>query len=591
MLLGGHSAFSDKSGSLSLTSSIDASVLSPRSRLHNPDFSSKILECPASHTQDSKTDLESSKGLESRFKNTESKINLESRFTKSHTDSQSNQILESSHIESKAISESQVDSESAKNLESRFKNIDSNLESNATESEIITESNPIDLESKKLIESTTLQNPNKALPDSNNGCDSTNRAESKTLDSAIFAEQKSDSNMSHEVHTDTRPLRGAQSLEQGGSSALRNDCARSGESEALPLIAEKKKRRFILFGALASGEGINPFSFCDTQDSKKLENIREKEILRNEEIQNLDLQSNKILESNPIESKTDSESRFFIFLESLILRIFPRFSTSLVLCERGEGLKLRSRSLPPLNLSPHPDDAFKGCSARDNVTGKPCAESKVDSESKKSFESSFIKFQRDSESTKNLDSRFKDLALSLESNPLDSADSTTPTECLESTMTECLESSTSGFLLSVFEIGSNILEHNFYHHKLSHSSKHRYWRDKHALRRHKIICKIAPKQVAFVFRPKYLRSFQKARNYTNGRGMLLVFRFSKVSLARISHKVCLRVSYGADRGDFKDSLARWHTSTKNHRQSEDIRHIFRLQTRARVLYPGFYQQR
>ena len=46
--LGKHSALSDKLGSLSLTSSIDAPVLSPRSRLHNPDFSSQILECPAS---------------------------------------------------------------------------------------------------------------------------------------------------------------------------------------------------------------------------------------------------------------------------------------------------------------------------------------------------------------------------------------------------------------------------------------------------------------------------------------------------------------------------------------------------------------
>ena len=206
------------------------------------------------------------------------------------------------------------------------------------------------------------------------------------------------------------------------------------------------------------------------------------------------------------------------------------------------------------------------------------------------------------ESHESLESRFKDLDLNIESKTITESTSHNLSKALpdsnnvrdSASLAESNADTTpdlDGFAISIFEIGSNILEHNFYHYKLSESSKHRYWCDKYALRKHKIICKIAPKQVAFVFRPKYLRSFQKARNYTNGRGMLLVFRFSKVSLARISHKVCLRVSYGADRGDFKDSLARWHTSTKNHRQSEDIRHIFRLQTRARVLYPGFYQQR
>ena len=166
---------------------------------------------------------------------------------------------------------------------------------------------------------------------------------------------------------------------------------------------------------------------------------------------------------------------------------------------------------------------------------------------------------------------------------LDSLDFTMPMVALDSIL--------SGFLLSVFEIGSNILEHNFYHHKLDKSSKHRYWRDKHALRRHKIICKIVPRQVAFVFKPKYTHSFRKERNYANGRGMVLVFRFSKVSLARIPSKVCLKVSYGADRGDFKDSLARWHRSTQSHRKSQDLYHLFGFQTRARVLHTSFQKQR
>ncbi|WP_394908397.1 hypothetical protein [uncultured Helicobacter sp.] len=47
-----------------------------RSSLHlvldNPKNSSQILECPASHTRDSRADSESKKNLDSRFKITES---------------------------------------------------------------------------------------------------------------------------------------------------------------------------------------------------------------------------------------------------------------------------------------------------------------------------------------------------------------------------------------------------------------------------------------------------------------------------------------------------------------------------------------
>ena len=56
----------------------------------------------------------------------------------------------------------------------------------------------------------------KALPNTNNSaCASTSRAESKdskALDSAIFAEQKSNKMCSTQVHTDTRPCRVWQSV-------------------------------------------------------------------------------------------------------------------------------------------------------------------------------------------------------------------------------------------------------------------------------------------------------------------------------------------------------------------------------------------
>ena len=45
--------------------------------------------------------------------------------------------------------------------------------------------------SKVISQTTTLKNPSETLADSNNGCESTNLRESKTLDSVIFAEQQS----------------------------------------------------------------------------------------------------------------------------------------------------------------------------------------------------------------------------------------------------------------------------------------------------------------------------------------------------------------------------------------------------------------
>ena len=126
----------------------------------------------------------------------------------------------------------------------------------------------------------------KALLNINNSaCASTSRAESKDLDSAIFAEQKSNQYIGAIAPTDTRPLRGAQSLEKGGSSALRNDCARSGKSEALPdcrkdptgckRSAAKTVALYSFRGFSERGGDNTPFSFAQTSDSVNLNNIRE----------------------------------------------------------------------------------------------------------------------------------------------------------------------------------------------------------------------------------------------------------------------------------------------------------------------------
>ena len=235
-----NSAFGDKSGNLRS----DFQSLTPskllQSLLDNPLFSSKILEC-----QEGKPSAECKE-------NTESKKNLDSRFSNS-------------------------DSESRGNIESSF--------------------NFLDSKSKQYTESPTPKNLIKALPDSNNNVrDSASRAQLQNC--AIFAKQKSHKMCSAAAHTDTRPCRGGENALKKCSSAFLAFLTRQGDSEALPLFAEKEKRRFIFFGAKGSGEGINPFFFCDTQDSKKLESIRENASLRNRESTESSVDSKTITESN-----------------------------------------------------------------------------------------------------------------------------------------------------------------------------------------------------------------------------------------------------------------------------------------------------
>ena len=66
-LKGGHSALSDKSGSLIVGSGHYPLGNSLASNLHNPDFSSQILECPGKPSVESQVDSESKEGLESSF--------------------------------------------------------------------------------------------------------------------------------------------------------------------------------------------------------------------------------------------------------------------------------------------------------------------------------------------------------------------------------------------------------------------------------------------------------------------------------------------------------------------------------------------
>ena len=217
----GHSVLSDKAGSLIVGSGYYRLGSSLASNLHNPDFSSQILECPGKPSAEIQENTESRVGLDSRFNNSDS----ESSFT----------------------------------------------------------------DSKTITESTTSKNFSEALPDSNNSvCGSTSRAQLQNC--AIFAEQKSNKMCSASAHTDTRPLRGVQSLEQGGSSASAT-IALEADKRGSPLDCRKSGG---FFGAKGSGEGITPLFAKKQNDFENLGSIRENTTLRN-------------LEST--ESKADSESK------------------------------------------------------------------------------------------------------------------------------------------------------------------------------------------------------------------------------------------------------------------------------------------
>ena len=213
-----------------------------------------------------------------------------------------------------------------------------------------TESSPIDSqkqnlessfsESKQLTESTTPKNPSEALPDSNNSaCGSTSRAESKdskSLDSAIFAEQKSNKICSASAHTDTRPCRGGENQEKGGSSAAADfsketsfclDKEKRGsplDCRAKGLQAKRSKNSGGFFGALASGEGITPLFAKKQSDFENLGSIRENTTLRNLESTESSADSEsktftessaeilkdaQLTESSPLDSKTITESK------------------------------------------------------------------------------------------------------------------------------------------------------------------------------------------------------------------------------------------------------------------------------------------
>ena len=138
---------------------------------------------------------------------------------------------------------------------------------------------------------------------------------------AINAEQKSNQCVGAIAPTDTRPLRGVQSLEKGGRSAsatIALEAEKARHSPCLPkrpngLQAKRSKKAalYLFRGFSERGEGKPPFLFAQTRDSKKLENIRENAILRNLESTESSveiLKNEKTQNLGSTESKVDSKT-------------------------------------------------------------------------------------------------------------------------------------------------------------------------------------------------------------------------------------------------------------------------------------------
>ena len=217
--------------------------------------------------------------------------------------------------------------------------------------------------------------------------DSASRAQLQNC--AINAAQKSNQCGGAIAPTATRPCRGVKNALRKCSSAFLAFLTRQGDSEALPpkdilcgcrkdptgckQSAAKTATLYLFRGWGERGEG-NPFFFCDTQDSKKLENIRENASLRNlESTESSPTDSKVITESKEIlnneqkqspsgvEPSTDSESRF------KVLELDSESSST----EPNTDSKTSTESKEILNNA-----------QRQNLSPKESTESKADLESK-----------------------------------------------------------------------------------------------------------------------------------------------------------------------------------------------------------------
>ncbi|WP_394997269.1 hypothetical protein [uncultured Helicobacter sp.] len=139
------------------------------------------------------------------------------------------------------------------------------------------------------------------------------------IDSAIFAQQKSNQCVGAQAPTATRPCRGVKNALRKCSSAFLAFLTRQGDSEALPpkdiLLAAEKSQRVAskaqqkqrrLFRGFRSGEGITPLFAKKQSDFENLGSIRENATQRNTESKAFTESSAEILKN---EKNTESRGR------------------------------------------------------------------------------------------------------------------------------------------------------------------------------------------------------------------------------------------------------------------------------------------
>ena len=139
------------------------------------------------------------------------------------------------------------------------------------------------------------------------------------IDSAIFAQQKSNQCVGAQAPTATRPCRGVKNALRKCSSAFLAFLTRQGDSEALPpkdiLLAAEKSQRVAskaqqkqrrLFRGFRSGEGITPLFSIIQSDFENLGSIRENATQRNTESKAFTESSAEILKN---EKNTESRGR------------------------------------------------------------------------------------------------------------------------------------------------------------------------------------------------------------------------------------------------------------------------------------------
>ncbi|RDU53555.1 hypothetical protein CQA49_06445 [Helicobacter sp. MIT 00-7814] len=161
-----------------------------------------------------------------------------------------------------------------------------------------------------------------------------------------------------------------------------------------------------------------------------------------------------------------------------------------------------------------------------------------------------------------------------------------------------IDKKSSQFWLCIFELFSNVIEHNFYGLKLPACAPRKYKRLKIQFHKNKILCKLEKSTLTLCFNPKippskaFLRLFcnpnlhqkakrrQKQKLRQSGRGMVLIFTYSQPKLATMRHnKLSLTIKAKAQdtqNGNFKSNPARWKRCAQGGGENQNLQGFFRV---------------